>query len=1084
MKIISWNVCGFGNKDARNHLNMLIKTQNPDIIFLCETKNQSKRMSYLLKRFKYPNITLLDSIGLSGGLCILWKDGIDLQIIDAQMNMINCTVKLDSQNNSSMLTCIYGALNPSDKENQWNHLRNLRTTYTNPWIVIGDLNFILHQNEKEGGNPHGQSDIDANNLLLDSNNLFSMPYIGNPFTWTNRRNDNNLILERLDGAVISYDKFNIYPNVVLYHLTVLGSDHCPIMLITSKLECNTEKPFRVNRSWFRDPTCSELIEAEWKGNTNGSASFILANCLHNTKYCLKNWNYQHFGNINSQISNLEFQLSNLTRTVSNHNDIRVVELTRKLKYWYDVEEDFWRQRGIWLDDRHDIETELLRHFSDMSRTTHPPSSDTYLDRLENIITDQDNLMLTEIPSSEEIKKIVFDMKPWTTPGPDGFPPGFYQLMLETVGPEVVKMVKSFFHSKYILKQLNHNFTILIPKSNCPRNAADFRPISLCNVSYKIISKLLVSRLKKVLNKIISPSQTAFISGRLIHDNIVISHEFIHSMKKTKDKDGCVAIKLDMSKALKELSGPSSLIVSKSKVYYPQRGLRQGDPLSPHLFILCMEALSRILIQVEHDKLIHGFKANKHCPSISHLFYADDCLIFIKARIRDARNLTSIIDQFSKFSGQAVNFEKSALAFSKKVPNNVKNEISNILRIRRMSLNEKYLGVPLLLQKIKFDSFKHLIDNSKGRLAHWKPTYLAPPGRTVMNQSVLGSLASHHLGVFPMPKELTDKLDSIQMRFWWGKKDGEKDCFPKGWIDIALPKELGGLNIRQTDILNLTLLAKLAWRMVENPDDKWSCILRGKYFMNANPLCDSVPKQGSWIWKGICTGLDIIKKNYVWEIGNGKSIHIWKDNWIPNMHRPPSTQLIDHDMKCWKLETINALFDRNTVSEILKIRIPFNGEDKLRWEPTSNGSFTVKSAYKVILNDRLLHKSSKNNMSINCSFQQVTPLQAEAHALLNAVLWAKGKGWTKVHLEGDSLNVINAVNGSHSAVKWTTQNLINDVVDILNSFSVWLCTHVHMDANHLADILAKFARSKSVCFQYFSDTPEWIQTLIQQDKTLV
>ncbi|XP_026416207.1 uncharacterized protein LOC113311601 [Papaver somniferum] len=444
-----------------------------------------------------------------------------------------------------------------------------------------------------------------------------------------------------------------------------------------------------------------------------------------------------------------------------------------------------------------------------------------------------------MPSSEEIKKIVFDMKPWTTPGLDGFPPGFYQLMWETVGPEVVKM-------------------------------------------------------------------TAFISGRLIHDNIVISHELIHSMKKTKAKDGCVAIKHDMSKAF-DIIEWSFLLDSVKKLGFSSDWCSMINQyistVSTSILLNGAPALSRSLIHAEHDKLIHGFKANKHCPSISHLFFADDCLIFIKARTRDARNLASIIEQFNKFSGQAVNFEKSALDFSKKVPNNVKNEIANILRIKRMSLNEKYLGVPILLQKIKFDSFKHLIDNYKGRLAHWKPTYLAPPGRT-------------------------------------GKKDGEKGCFPKGWTDIDLPKELGGLNIRQTDILNLALLAKLAWRMVENPYDKWACILRGKYFMNANPLCDSVSKQGSWIWKGICTGLDIVKKIYVWEIGNGKSVHIWKDNWIPNMHISPSTQfyssnmvhvsqLIDHDMKCWKLETVNALFDRNIVFEILKIRIPFNGEDKLR-----------------------------------------------------------------------------------------------------------------------------------------------------------
>ncbi|XP_026410054.1 uncharacterized protein LOC113305180 [Papaver somniferum] len=504
------------------------------------------------------------------------------------------------------------------------------------------------------------------------------------------------------------------------------------------------------------------------------------------------------------------------------------------------------------------------------------------------------------------------------------------------------MVQSFFHSYFILKQLNHNFTTLIPKSNCPKNAADFRPISLCNVSYKIISKLLASRLKIVLHKIISPAQIAFISGRLIHDNIIIAYELIHSMKQTKAKDGYAAIKLDMSKAFDRIE-----CGAPGKIYYPQRGLRQGDPLSSYLFILCMEALSRGLIQAEKDNLIHGFKANKHYPSISHLFYADDCLMFIKARTRDARNLVTLIEQFSKFSDQAVNFEKSALAFSKRVPNNIKNEIANILRIRRVSLNEKCLGVSLLLQKRKFDSFTHLLDNTKGRRAHRKPTYLDPPG-TVMNQFLLGSLTSHHLVVFPMPKELTDKLDTLQTKFWWGKKEGEKGCYIKGWKDTNLPKEFRGLNIRKTDILNLALLTKLAWRMVENPYDKLTGILRGKYFANSNPLYNSVSKYGGLL-------------DLEWHLHSYRQIQRY---WSP---------LANY---LTKINSDASYVDRNSQSGWALIAIKFSVDcDGLR-----GGTDPV-----------------------------IDPEQAEAQALLKAVLWAQQKVLIKLHLEGDCLNVINDVN---------------------------------------------------------------------------
>ncbi|XP_026420209.1 uncharacterized protein LOC113316204 [Papaver somniferum] len=151
----------------------------------------------------------------------MWKDNIDLQI-DKQFNMINCLVKLDSENVSTLVTCLYGALNDVDKLRQWDHLRNIRMTYNNPWIIIGDLNFIIHRDEKEGGNPISQTELDENNLLLSTNNLHNMNYIGNPYTWSNMRSGDEQILERLGRNLTSMDWNDLYPNAALYHLIALG----------------------------------------------------------------------------------------------------------------------------------------------------------------------------------------------------------------------------------------------------------------------------------------------------------------------------------------------------------------------------------------------------------------------------------------------------------------------------------------------------------------------------------------------------------------------------------------------------------------------------------------------------------------------------------------------------------------------------------------------------------------------------------------------------------------------------------------------------------------------------------------------
>lgn len=222
---------------------------------------------------------------------------------------------------------------------------------------------------------------------------------------------------------------------------------------------------------------------------------------------------------------------------------------------------------------------------------------------------------------------------------------------------------------------------------------DFRPISLCNVLYKLISKVLANRLKKILPDIISPSQSAFVPGRLITDNVLLSYELIHYLNsKRKGKEGLAAIKLDMSKAydrvewvflqnmlirmgfdirwVRLIMNCVTSVTYKIKVngeYTPQillqRGLRQGDPLSPYLFILCAEGLSAMLQKAEKEGKIEGIKICREAPRVNHLFFADDSLILMRARAVDAAVLKHILQVYEDASGQVINRDKSSIFFS-------------------------------------------------------------------------------------------------------------------------------------------------------------------------------------------------------------------------------------------------------------------------------------------------------------------------------------------------------------------------------------------------------------------------------------
>jgi hypothetical protein len=212
---------------------------------------------------------------------------------------------------------------------------------------------------------------------------------------------------------------------------------------------------------------------------------------------------------------------------------------------------------------------------------------------------------------------------------------------------------------------NDTIIVLIPKSNQPHMLKDLRPISLCNVLYKIISKVLANRLKKILPDIISPSQSAFVPRRLITDNVLLAYEFTHYLKsRRKGGRGLAAIKLDMSKAydrvewgflekmmvkmgfhdrwIQLIMKCVSSVAYKIKVnesytqrIIPQRGLRQGDPLSPYLFILCAEGLPALLHKAEQEGRIEGIKICRGAPRVNHFFFADDSLILMRARASDA-----------------------------------------------------------------------------------------------------------------------------------------------------------------------------------------------------------------------------------------------------------------------------------------------------------------------------------------------------------------------------------------------------------------------------------------------------------------
>ncbi|KAL9679650.1 hypothetical protein QQ045_017516 [Rhodiola kirilowii] len=287
-------------------------------------------------------------------------------------------------------------------------------------------------------------------------------------------------------------------------------------------------------------------------------------------------------------------------------------------------------------------------------------------------------------------------------------------------------------------ELNKTLITLVPKKKDPERIEEYRPISLCNVLVKLVTKVLANRLKQILPEIISESQSVFVPGRLISDNILAAHELFHFIKSRKQqKGGFFALKLDMSKAydrvewdflevmLLRLSFPEAWVkcimacvcsVSYvvrvndmiTKEFWPERGIRQGDPLSSYLFLICTEWLTTKLRELQNMKKINGVKICRGAPEISHLLFADDSMFFLKADVKNACNLKEALKEYEMLSGQMINFSKSEIYFSQNVAEEVKVSICSILGVGQVQKISKYLGLPVMFSH-KTELFQFIVE---------------------------------------------------------------------------------------------------------------------------------------------------------------------------------------------------------------------------------------------------------------------------------------------------------------------------------------------------------------------------------------
>ncbi|XP_040959149.1 uncharacterized protein [Gossypium hirsutum] len=326
------------------------------------------------------------------------------------------------------------------------------------------------------------------------------------------------------------------------------------------------------------------------------------------------------------------------------------------------------------------------------------------------------------------------------------------------------------------------------------------------------------------------------------------------------------------------------------IFSPTRSLRQGDPLSPFLFLICSEGLSSLMRLASKARMIKGAKASRSGPKITHLLFADDCILFGEDSDRGASILKNILKEYGECSGQCVNFNKSSIFFSMNTFEEKKEEASTNLGVRISTNIERYLGLSNMVGRRKKESFQQLKEKIFTRIEGWSTRWLSQCGKEIFIKSVLQAILTYAMSCFLLPKTL--------------------------------------------EILKTYLLCSGGRKRITE-EYTWKSIWATKGVL-AEGLCWRVGKG---------TNISISRDNWIPVLPR-----VILPVMNSNLNDSKVAELIDSNSRTWKKELIEHTFPEDVTEMILSISLAEKPhEDFQVWSVEASGEFTVRSSYKLLQN---------------------------------------------------------------------------------------------------------------------------------------
>lgn len=526
----------------------------------------------------YTGHTRVDAIGFSGGIWVYWRPE-EVTVEPIIKHNQHITINITRVGATPWyFTAVYASPDPSKRQELWKELQEFATTHNIPWMIAGDFNDTRFPSERNKSCTETDRRSTRFNDWVNDMDLLEVEFTGAAHTWARGLSPETRQSARLDRAFCNGNWGLRFDRAKVKHLPASHSDHCPIFVSPNGFVPiqSINRPFRFQATWLSHEKFTEFVTDKWETNR------ALIPALEHLSEELQSWNKNVFGNIFHQKRSLLARLEGVQKSLSIkvNNGLLKLEskMRRELDEVLDREETLWYQKSRidWLKDG-DRKTTFF-HLSTIVRRWRNKISAIkgddgewihdkeavkahFVDYFIKLFTEEGNGDLHNIPqdvfpelsqrdwnylslpySKTDIDGVIKEMDSLKAPGPDGYQALFFQKHWDLVSKYVYELALPVLEGKGIPDKLNDTHIALIPKVENPESPAQFRPIGLCNVIYKVITKVLINRIKPLLPTLISNTQSSFVSGRQITYNIVIVQEVLHTMKRKQGNKGLMAIK--------------------------------------------------------------------------------------------------------------------------------------------------------------------------------------------------------------------------------------------------------------------------------------------------------------------------------------------------------------------------------------------------------------------------------------------------------------------------------------------------------------------------------------------------------------